>query len=780
MYLKKIIGKIRKEDVVFVILCVLTALTVACYRSITGDFNAINGDFQNYNIFRRLIDGQVQYRDFTNYLGNGMVFVCFPLVFLFRSFGASVFITYFMTCVLYTLMIFVAVYSLCNDRKKGYIIANITAMAAFVVLHSGRYGKLYFVTNHFFYLEEMVGSMRTVRTFLPFLLVGIFYIIKKITKSGKMAERLFMTTQLSAAAGFVLGMFTVWSNDYGYASVICFFILMCILHIFAKSRDLKKSVFHFFAVGISTAAGMFFSILLITHGHLRDYFAINKGILDYQWWYYEADHYKFLTIFDIFADRTYRVLTVIFFLHAVGFLVCLIRRGVNDDLICMLFLHSVCYGASLIYAVGTGAHNYWPVEFITDILVIGGIIRGVKYAWRRYVSKKPEYRSFKIVHRQAFQFQKFLFSAYLFAAGILGVFAVGIVQRDIDYPSREWIKGLGAYSVAGRGLNECAAEIADGTVFSTYASAIEIINGVFQPSGIDYIIHVLGDEQREKYIELFKKNDYTYAVTPKNEYTYWEYWNTRVNWYFYKELFQRYQPYRENYYACIWKKSETDHTVDTAVNIRKNYVDASTCRIEVELPQYVDGAYVDLYIAYHTAWNENRFRCGGLRKLLCVEDGGEQYTADNFNSCYYLRGESEGCYLPVYVRDGKGYVTLNSYPNSCTNLEGVEVRVETVIPEPEYPLHLTNYRDILPRVATDSVDATGTLLKFDNTEFTVTALRNVAALTANGETGIVTEMWKDGCYIYVRLEAPITRENFVYPNRIEAISENDKKWLQTE
>ena len=70
--------RIKKEDIFFVLFSVITAIVFASYRCMNGDFVAYNGDFQNYNIFRRLMAGQTQYKDFVNYLGSGMVFTNFP------------------------------------------------------------------------------------------------------------------------------------------------------------------------------------------------------------------------------------------------------------------------------------------------------------------------------------------------------------------------------------------------------------------------------------------------------------------------------------------------------------------------------------------------------------------------------------------------------------------------------------------------------------------------------------------------------------------------------
>ena len=345
---------------------------------------------------------------------------------------------------------------------------------------------------------------------------------------------------------------------------------------------------------------------------------------------------------------------------------------------------------------------------------------------------------------------------------------MNIIRSDISYTDRDTVKGLRIDSVLGAGLDECAADIAGENIFSTYAGALEAINGIFQPTGTDYIIHVLGDKQRENYLDDFANGDYRYVQTLKNEYTHCEYWSSRVNWFFYRELYKYYEPVKETNYSVIWEKSEKEHIVKGSVEIDKTRIDDSTCRIDVRLPDYPDGAYVDLYIKYDTKWKADRWKNGGLKKVLCVEDGGEQYNSFLSNSCYYLRDRSDGCHIPVYVRDGKGSVQLSAYPLSCTELTEMETHIDMVIEEPEFALHLANYKDIYSTIANDTVDITGTLLKFDNTEFNMTALQYAKSLTANGETAYVSSMWQSGDYIYVQSAAPVTKENFVYPNKITA------------
>ena len=79
--------------------------------------------------------------------------------------------------------------------------------------------------------------------------------------------------------------------------------------------------------------------------------------------------------------------------------------------------------------------------------------------------------------------------------------SINVLRKHISYQNREEVKALHVNSVIGSGLDEYAGKFSDGTLFSTYAGAMETVNGIFQPTGTDYIIHVLGDEQRQRYLD---------------------------------------------------------------------------------------------------------------------------------------------------------------------------------------------------------------------------------------------------------------------------------------
>ena len=56
------------------------SLSMALGRVSVCDYVSINGDFQSYNVFRRILAGQTPYLDFVNYIGMAPVWINLPLV----------------------------------------------------------------------------------------------------------------------------------------------------------------------------------------------------------------------------------------------------------------------------------------------------------------------------------------------------------------------------------------------------------------------------------------------------------------------------------------------------------------------------------------------------------------------------------------------------------------------------------------------------------------------------------------------------------------------------
>lgn len=56
------------QIIILILICLLHSLEAAHYVN----FYPMNGTFQNYNPVRRLLSGQIPYKDFNTYLGLGI------------------------------------------------------------------------------------------------------------------------------------------------------------------------------------------------------------------------------------------------------------------------------------------------------------------------------------------------------------------------------------------------------------------------------------------------------------------------------------------------------------------------------------------------------------------------------------------------------------------------------------------------------------------------------------------------------------------------------------
>ena len=139
-----------------------------------------------------------------------------------------------------------------------------------------------------------------------------------------------------------------------------------------------------------------------------------------------------------------------------------------------------------------------------------------------------------------------------------------------------FVSQLGGYLTSyAPSLQKASEYLNDKPVFSTYASALETMTDQFQPTGMDYIIHVLGDKAREKYIKDFVDNKYEYAQTIKSQFTPYEFWIRNANWFFYRILYKNYNISFDTIYSYIWKRSETPNVINASATIKIEKLSAS-------------------------------------------------------------------------------------------------------------------------------------------------------------------------------------------------------------
>lgn len=222
-------------------------------------------------------------------------------------------------------------------------------------------------------------------------------------------------------------------------------------------------------------------------------------------------------------------------------------------------------------------------------------------------------------------------------------------------------------------LDKSSSIVGDQSVFSTYASGLEVMVDQFQPSGIDYIIHALGDDVRESYLNSFENSDCKYATTVKEEYSTWEYWIRSANWFFYRELYQKYHPIASNSYQIIWEKNDSAATQAPGLKTKIEIVQIDDAKVKVSLvtDEAVNGV-ADVRVTYastkHTNWR-SRFI---FQNMVLVTSAVSQWN---------IRAEGDE-FLPIEIVNGTGEIILTSQPELDTSITVLDVECLSIYTVP--------------------------------------------------------------------------------------------------
>lgn len=233
-----------------------------------------------------------------------------------------------------------------------------------------------------------------------------------------------------------------------------------------------------------------------------------------------------------------------------------------------------------------------------------------------------------------------------------------------------YIKELGGNSrVLGNDLLNTRIFLQDDQFFATYSSGQEVLSNIFQPSGTDYIIHVLGDKKREDYLNSFKNGNFKYTATIREDYTSWELWVLRANWFFYRELYRNWHPIYANRYEMYWERNEndTDNVILEGYTVNVVDINETTKKLIVSCNRNISGI-ADVFVDYATNKKNNLFSKLIFRCDVKISNTDANLTAEEKEKeSNYLRGTSAE-YIPIRVSNGYGEVTITSNPSNNTYL----------------------------------------------------------------------------------------------------------------
>lgn len=720
---------ITKEQYIFygqimlmIAICIVHALTSGHY----ANFVAINGTFQNYNPVRRFLAGQIPYRDFQDYLGMGHLYSGAVTTILFGGdYQGSLMAFSFLSILGFALLGVILGMAIFPKRT--------TAVGATNIL------LILLITQPFFWINALQGtdemreamnvalktgvSARFVRGLvIPFtcFLCCLCYAlwIKMKEKFPNMQEKYFVVVAIGGVAAFSF----IWSNDYGISCWVClqvmFFVVVCV-----RTRKFWTSFFMMVIEILISSIWIFILVEIFTLGHFKGWLNSIVGTGGYQSWYYNIiDVERSYFVFDV--DFSFMMLLQAFL--CLTYLIKLCKTKADKQALIRFgmpaFINMVCFCAVNEYRLLSGAFAY---EIALTSLFFSIVFEVCHHIVP--ITNKIDMQKLTVTVSLIVSF-----------AWIISDLKDEFVFWTVEEKEGVYVDEMGGYVTNGKEILDTSKFLDGNETFATYSSAQEVVENKFQPSGIDYIIHVLGDSAREEYLEKFNQNNFKYAATIIPQYSAWEQWIMRANWFWYRELYEKWHPVYANSYEMYWERNGEDEfyisNTDYKLNIEQ--LDAQTVKIAIQASGNVNGI-ADVRLNYAVK-KSNRFLSKMIiQPMLKIVNTANVYT-DQLYESNNLRESGEE-YIPISVINGYGEITLTSQPVSSTYLEVYECSVGDI--------YMVPYAFV--RVENVLSDEKETLILIDNNGYTADETSGVTAVVIDGKQYNVSERRVDDSYLYL-------------------------------
>lgn len=647
--------------VILIVSLLLLCITNGMSAGTDADFYAVNGDFQNYNVVRRLLDGQTPFKEFAAYLGCGHLYLGTLANLLFGWKGidlsTSKMAFQFLSLLSFVLIALVIFSTVARTRKIKVSLALTCAMTFLLLLSSAIPPVLAWLPEEIHAAVTAAltagNSARFLRGMAPALFVIAAVLIGKILKKAKVDENAWLYYPL--VFGIPAGWFIFYSNDYGLASTVCGTILFLTVTMFSQKDMLRKLK----EVGAYLVAGMVsFLILgmLVTGGNIQAYLSSLFGTGGMQAWYYNNG--KSFYLYDIDYSLFTLLQGGVAFLYFCLFVKNLSEPEKRERYGILAFMNMAAYAAANEYKLLSGGHLHEVAYTILFLTAGAEILRLVLVP----VFRKIPYRENGILSATAAVLALALCGGWSW--NLLGEYREELPDRS-EYV---YVENVGDLSYLGKSILATDEFLTpEDRIFSTYASALETYRGQFQPSGTDYIIHALGDEAIASYMETFRAGDFDYVTTIREEYSVWEYWVQNANWYFYRELLAEYQPVYANDYQVFWKKSDKEQESPADVQMELEKVDDYYYKVRIVAPD-IEYGVADVSLSYQV---EKRDRLRSMLNFSAMVNVQNTYAAETLGygypgDWYYLDNNAQETHVGVPIVNGFGELIFKSTPKETT------------------------------------------------------------------------------------------------------------------
>lgn len=640
------------------------------------DYNITNGDFQNYNPVRHLLAGQAPYADFTVYLGAGELYGMAAILLLVgNTFARSMFAAEFLTWFCFELLVLAVCRAVFRTGRAARAMTAALSAYCLLAVQGTNLPGMDWLRNLLGYASSSGNSARMIRSgALPIavLLCGVALCLWRAfpPKADAKGLRKYLPLGPTLAVPFIAGAMVPWSNDMGasmYLAVSLAYGLFLLRQYGTKIRTVALRVGQYIVVSV---LGLGISVTLISWGHPLSWLRQTRGASVYQSWYYSSGQgEKLYYLSELDLNWSFWVMLAL----AVVFAVVIFRARSQENAVRAAGLFALCLGMAfwnILYCLLSSAQNGPDGGAKALLAILVPVFAAAGLAW---LAGHKE-RVFALL-RRGLPPVAALFGCVVLALGTWQQIDARIQGREEGYTR---VDSLGGW--LGDNAAKLATEqsiLAGRTVWSTYASALEAMEGQLQPSGTDYIIHVLGDSQRVAYLQQFQAGGFDLVQTPSYKVTSYERWSRNANWWFYRELYRYWVPVG-NTFVCggmhiFWQRNGVDNDmgVATTVDIDQTAENVVTITITADDPTFCGVA--DLTLHYSHTVDADFLLRGGVgsclhvspdtEKRLCEESG-----RDSLNCEFFIPTDKDTYSIPVTMENGVGTVTLTSLPGDAAHL----------------------------------------------------------------------------------------------------------------
>ncbi|WP_367925444.1 hypothetical protein [uncultured Ruthenibacterium sp.] len=684
----------RYRFILFIFVICSVAAFYGLERCGVVNFICTNGDYQNYNALRRFLDGQAPYRDFANYLGMGPLLLCSPLLIWDNTFATSLFATFFVAALAFILFAALSTYLITGRFWLSALFAAVLPKlisSYFFYTFPGYDFHGYYLTYYLELLLKPQNSFRMARLFWPVLLCWVLLILlwqvqKAQPKHTWVLYRTLRTQKGAAITGIVIGAGVLWSNDFGFSAIASATGVLVILSI-AQAVQSKKWVAEFrwllwYLVGM--AVGLFAAVFVVTRGQIGSWFEFTTSVGDWQFWYYGTRfNDKIYGLGDAISHierRTWIHLAI--YVMSMGYCLWLLcKKKATDRTVLFVFLYTTIVAAQLLYIVGSGADGLTEPHYVFVILMIFAFaMKAVVHCTEWLYEKiKGSSKSWQNRHSAAVV-KAVVFGCLIVYGGYLFRQDMALVQSNRQMQSDpQYMPELGGVSPFFEAQREMQKVTEGHTLFSTYASALDDIRDEFQPTGVDYIIHALGDEACAQYVETFQEGKYDFVQTTNYSRWPWEPWLNGPNWTFYRELYSNYDFYSDYANWTLWEyQGEDVNVLPGQAQVTLEKLDENTVKVIVTTDQ-TEPCYVDVFLDWQNISRKSLARVLSWQDAVFVYDPSQSAVRSGVGQGYFQPSKGQDVCLPVYVENGTGSITLSGAPKECVVLEVSDARCGEII-----------------------------------------------------------------------------------------------------